>query len=120
MSLLLLVFGVLSALQAQLAAANLMRAVREQNTASAELEACMEQLLLLSSDAIPRAGGPYAAGQPITAFNDRNLSGERIVATYPGFVGGTPPDPLEILLTLTWNDWRGRPQRMSLTTMKTR
>jgi len=30
------------------------------------------------------------------------------------------PDPLEIRITATWTDWRGRPQNLFITTMKTR
>jgi prepilin-type N-terminal cleavage/methylation domain-containing protein len=119
-AILLMVFGVLSAFYSQITAANLLRSLREHNAAVADLETCMERIMLLPIDVIPRPTGLYASGAPIAAFTNLHLPGEQIVATYPNMVAATVPDPLEIRLTATWNDWRGRQQSLPLTTMKTR
>jgi len=44
------------------------------------------------------------------------LNGEHIVVTY----SNTTSDPLEILVTLTWQDMTSRQHRQCLTTMRTR
>ncbi len=116
---LVMVFGLLTAFYSQITAMNLMRSIREQNTAMADLETCMERMLLVPIDQIPVAGSLYEAGQPVAFFTNLNLRNEQMVATYPGF-GAVVPDPLEVRLTCTWNDWRGRPQSLVLTTRKAR
>jgi hypothetical protein len=70
---------------------------------------------------IPVAGSPFEAGQPIAAFEGLHLKDERIVATYPGYTAGLAvPDPLQIVLTATWTDFRGRPRNMRIACLKTR
>jgi Tfp pilus assembly protein PilV len=117
----ILMVAVLSAARAQITAHNLTRTSRETNTAMADLSAAMEDLLILQKDQIPVAGSDYEQGQPVAFWEGRNLRNERIVATYPGYVvGADVPDPLEIVLTMTWTDWAGRGRRLTLSSMKTR
>lgn len=92
----------------------------ETLTATADLEAAMEALLLLPLAEIPAADGPYASGQSIAAFEDLHLAGERMVTTYPNHTGAAVPDPLEIVLTLTFDDHAGRPRSLALAGLKTR
>ena len=49
-----------------------------------------------------------------------HLDGERLVVTYPNHVAGDVPDPLEILVTVTWNDYAGRERSVSMATLMTR
>jgi hypothetical protein len=118
---LVLVVAVVSAFASQIAALNLIRTTREQNTAVAELTAAMEEATSLPVDLLPIAGSAFADGQPIAAFEGRILPDERVVVTYPGYVAGAPvPDPLAIVMTLTWTDWAGRAATMRVATLKAR
>jgi type II secretory pathway pseudopilin PulG len=117
----IMMIAVLSAARAQITSHNLVRTSRETSTAVADLSAAMEDLLTRQKDKIPIAGSLFEVAQPIAFWEGRNLRNERIVPTYPGYVlGGTVPDPLEIVLTVTWTDWAGRGRRMTLASMKTR
>ena len=109
-----LLIAVVSAMSSQVSSMNLLRASKESNTAMTDLEMAMEEVLLTSQDDIPVEFPP---GQPIPDYTTLNLGGETIVANYPGIVGGIVPDPLEIVLTMTWNDWAGRPRSSRLATM---
>ncbi|MBK7876034.1 MAG: hypothetical protein IPJ77_09820 [Planctomycetes bacterium] len=114
-----LLVAVLGTFVAQLASHSLLRQSRETNLATADLAAAMEQMLVLPADQIPLAGR-FPPGQPIAAFDGLHLANERIVPTYPGFTGPTPPDPLPIVLTLTFDDSKGRQRVLRLASMKTR
>jgi prepilin-type N-terminal cleavage/methylation domain-containing protein len=117
----ILLVAVLAALQTQATSLDLVQTTRETDTATSDLQAAMEQILLRSPDQIPIAGSPYEAGQPIAAFNDLHLRGERMVPTYPNYAGGpSVPDPLQIELTVTWNDFKGRPRTMRIASTRTR
>jgi hypothetical protein len=113
----LLTIGVLSAFYGQVSSLNLLRAAQERNTAMSDLEACMETILSEPLSTIP---GTFPGGVSVPAFDGLNLTAEQIVPTYPGFAGGPVPEPLEILLTATWSDWRGRPQAIRLASVRTR
>jgi hypothetical protein len=120
-SIFVLVVAVVSAIASQIAALNLIRTTREQNTAVAELTAAMEEATSLPVDLLPIAGSAFADGQPIAAFEGRILPNERVIATYPGYLAGAPvPDPLSIVMTLTWTDWAGRAATMRVATLKAR
>jgi hypothetical protein len=113
----LLSIGVLSAFFGQVSSLNLLRAARERNTAMSDLESCMEAILSEPLTDIPTE---FPAGVSVPAFDGLNLDAQQLVPTYPGFAGGAVPEPLEILLTASWNDWRGRPQTIRLASVRTR
>lgn len=116
-----LAVAVLSTFITQISSHNLMRTSRETNVAMADAEAAMDRLLLLPFDSIPVPGSAFALGQPVAAFTNLHLENETIVPTYPGYAGvGTIPDPLQIVLTVTWNDYAGRQRIIRLSSMKTR
>jgi prepilin-type N-terminal cleavage/methylation domain-containing protein len=113
--------AVVSTFAAQISSHNLILTSRETNTAVADLQAAMERVLLRPADQIPLAGAAnFPPGTPIAAFNDLHLANQRVVPTYPDFAGGAVPDPLEIVLTMSWNDHKGRPRTMRLASVKTR
>lgn len=116
-----LLVAVVSTFVTQVSAHNLMRTSRETSVAVADLQTAMEQALLLTVDQMPLSTSAFASGQPIAAFTDQNLRGETIVATYPDWVAGTDvPDPLQVVLTLRWNDFHGRVRTLRFASMKTR
>lgn len=112
--------ALLAAFGSQKTALDLTRTSEETQTAVSEMRACMEELLVLPADQIPLATGPYAPDTVIVGFNDRALTNQRITVSYPGLGGGVVPDPLEIRLAMTWDDWVGRPRSLVLETMKAR
>lgn len=116
---LLLAVGVLSAFHGQMTSLNLLRSARERNTAMSDLEACMETILAEPLGEIPVQ---FPGGTPVAAYEDLHLTGQQLVPTYPGFAGGgaAVPEPLEIVLTASWNDWRGRRQTIRLASVRTR
>lgn len=114
----ILLVATLAAFGSQVRSFDLLGASQDAAVAMTDLEVCMEEVLTRTADAIPTA---YPPAEPIAVFDDLHLPQQRIVPTYPGLVaGGAVPDPLEIILTATWNDRRGRPQTLRLTTIKTR
>lgn len=120
-SITVILFGVLAVFSSEISSLGVVKGSRETNTAMAELQAAMEQILTLPHADIPKAAGPYAPDQPIAAFEDRAFNEERIVATYPGYTGtGTVPDPLTITLTISWRDANGGSRTLSLTSAKTK
>jgi prepilin-type N-terminal cleavage/methylation domain-containing protein len=116
-----LVVAISTAVASQLVAFNLLKTSRETDIAMGDLQGAMEELVLRNIDTLPIAGSPYAAGQPIVAFDDLHLRNESIVATYPNYVAGSQvPDPLQIVVTMTWNDYLGRPRTLRLASMRTK
>ena len=116
-----LLVAVLTAFGSQLTSFRLMSSSREDNTAIADLAACMEEVMLETVDTLPVAGSRYEQGAPIAAFEGLHLREQRIVATFPGYVaGGAVPDPLTIVLTATWRDARGIARRLELRSLKVR
>lgn len=116
-----LLVAVLAAFSSQVASMNLVSGSRETDTAISDLQACMEQVLTLPAGDIPVAGSEFQAGQPVAAFTDLHLEDERLVCSYPGYVpGGEVPNPLTIVLTLTWSDHKGRERSQTLRTLKAR
>lgn len=116
---LMIVWG--AALGSQLAASGLVQTGRETAIASADLQSCMERMLILPPQELPVAGSDFEVDRPIAIFEELHLDSQRIVATYPGYVPGGPvPDPLTIVLTTTWRDSDGRERTMQLRTIRTR
>jgi len=113
-----LLIAVMAALTSQLSSMNLVRASRESNTAMTDLQTAMEEVLFDPIDQIPLL---HPGGQALPNYTNLNLTNQTIVATYPTYGGAGPvPDPLEIVLTMTWLDWRGRPMTARLATVKAR
>jgi prepilin-type N-terminal cleavage/methylation domain-containing protein len=116
-----LLVAVVTAFGSQLTSFRLMSSSREDNSAIADLAACMEEVMLETTATLPVAGNVYAHDTPIAAFEGLHLRDQRIVATYPGYVAGGPvPDPLTIVLTATWRDSRGLARRLELRSLKVR
>lgn len=117
----ILLFAVSGAVASQVYSQRLASTGAETSAAMADLQTCMERILLRPVETIPVAGSAFEANQPVAAFEGLHLTGERIVPTYPGYVvGGAVPDPLEIVLTITWRDHGGRTRMLRLACMKTR
>lgn len=117
----ILLIAVLATLHSQLTSTSLVQTTHETDTATSDLQAAMEQILLRTPDQIPILGSPYQAGVPIAAYTNLHLRNESMVPTYPNYAGGASvPDPLQIVLTLTWNDFRGRPRTMRIASTRTR
>ncbi len=118
-----LLVAILSAFGSQVTSMNLVSSSREIDTAVMELQACMESILTMETDQIPLVGSAYEAEVPIAGYDA--LPGETIIPSYPGFPTGSSdprqvPDPLQIILTLTWNDAKGHARSMTLTSVKTK
>lgn len=95
----------------------LIEANQNSMTATADLQAAMEQVLLQTHDNIPVN---FPAGVPIAAFTDLHLPNQLIVPTYPQ---GAAANPLEIQLTLSFTDVKhatDQPRTMTLFSMKAR
>lgn len=115
-----LLTAVLAAMRTQLSSVDLIRTRHETALAAADLRTAVEGILRLPASSIPLAGGPYAPDQPIAEFDGLHLNGQSIVPSYPGYVPGGPiPDPLPIVLTLTWTDYAGRTRTLRLATLRT-
>ena len=114
-------FALVSAFASQLGSLDLIRASRETSIASADMQAAFERVYTLQLDQLPLAGSDFEAGQPVADFEGLHLQDQRLIATYPTWAGGAAavPDPLEVVLTMTWSDFDGRPRRLVMGTMVT-
>ena len=115
-----LIVATLAAFSSQLTSVRLVNDSRQTDTAIADLRGCMEQVLVLQTDQIPIPTSDFADGQAIAMYTDLHLPDQRITATYPGYAGGAVPNPLPIVLTMTWSDALGRPRTQRLRSMKAR
>ncbi len=115
-----LLVAVLGTVTSQLKSNELLQTSRETTIAMADLQAAMEQILLRPVDLIPIGSSLYADDSAIAAYTNLHVANQRIVADYPGYAGAAIPDPLPIVLTMTWTDPRGRPRTEMLRSMKTR
>ena len=105
--------AIVAAYASQATSAGLVKTSRETKIAVAELRTAMEDVLGEPFDDLPT---DFPNGQTVPAYDDRVLPGQRLRVVYP-----TPgADPLEIRLVLTWNDFRGRPRTMGMSSMRTR
>lgn len=110
--------AVVAAFSSQLASMGVVSTSRETSVAGSELQAAMEEMLVLQLQRIPR---DFPAGQEIPRYAGRNLQDERIVPTYPGLTDlDDPPNPLQIVLELSWSDGAGRTRTSTLATTKAR
>lgn len=111
--------AMMAAFASQVCSVNLLKCSRETEAALADLRSAMDELLTQSTVDLPGTGGLYTDDAPIAEFTGLNLRDELIVVDYPGYAaGGSIPDPLPIVLTCTWSDFRGRPRSLSLASMK--
>jgi len=115
-----ILIAVAGTLASQLSAQRLNLQAAETAAAMADLQTCMEEILLLPVEEIPVAESEFADRQPIAAYEGLHLTGERITASYPDYDGGAVPDPLEIVLTNTWRDSGGSTRTVQLSCMKAR
>lgn len=114
----ILLVATAAAFGSQLASFGVIDSSRDSTIAMNDLETCMEEVLTRTADTIPTV---FPAGQRIAGYDDLHLRGQTIVPSYPNFAGGGPiPDPLDVVLTASWLDSRGRPQTLLLSTQVTR
>lgn len=110
--------GVLAAYSGQVGSVDLLRATRETDAAMVQLRAAMEVVLTRPPNEIMKDfpdGSQLASGA--WDFNPMNLDAYQVTVDYPGIGAGDAPDVLPIVLTATWNDFRGRPREQSLATL---
>jgi hypothetical protein len=116
----ILLLAMAGALSTQLEALDLLHDSEEMTTAMVDLQAVMEEVLLLQPQNIPNPDGPFAEGEPIDVLDNMGLQDEAVVAEYPTWdEGQAVPDPLEVRLRITWTSHRGRPRELTLTTLRT-
>jgi prepilin-type N-terminal cleavage/methylation domain-containing protein len=116
-----LVVAISAAIAAQIIGNNLLRTSRESNVALSDLQGAMELAILQAPAALPVAPSEFQAGVPNPRFANLHLRNQSVTATYPGYVvGGAIPDPLQVVMTIQWNDYLDRPRTLSLATMRTR
>ena len=103
----------------QVTSMGLIEQSRDRAQALMDLEACMQQVALLPSASLPVAGSAFEHGLPVAFYEGLHLPEQRIVATYPGFDPALEvPDPLQVVLTATWEDRMGREQSQRLRGMR--
>lgn len=113
-----LMVATLAAFSTQIRSFDLIDSSRDTTVAMTDLEVCMEQVLTRNVDTIPE---DFPAGTAVPAFTAVHLNQQRIVPTYPNYtLGGPVPDVLEVVLTSTWVDGRGRERSLTITTAKAR
>ena len=115
-----LIVATLSAFSSQLTSVRLVNTSRQTDTAVGDLRGCMEQLLVLPTDEMPIPSSLFADGVPVAMYTNLHMPNQLITASYPGYTGGAVPDPLPIVLTMTWSDAMGRPRSQRLRSMKAR
>jgi len=109
--------AILGSLSAHAGSQKLARNARDTERAMSDLQAALEEVLLSPLEEVTT---DFPNGAPIAAYDDLHLTGEQIVVTYPNFVGGTPPDPLEVAVTVTWRGNAAGTRSLSLNTAMTR
>lgn len=105
----------------QLTSMGLIEQSRDRAQALMDLEACMEQVTLLPSASLPVAGSSFEHGVPVVMYEELHLPAQRIVVTYPGFDPTEEvPNPLQVVLTATWEDRMGHSYSQRLRGMRVR
>jgi type II secretory pathway pseudopilin PulG len=110
--------GVFAAFSGQVGSIDLLRATRENDAAMLQLRGAMEEVLSRPTGSLTMAfpnGAVMAV--PGKDLNPLALDAFEIRVRYPSMVGGVTPDPFEVRLDASWNDFRGRPRSESLSTM---
>jgi len=115
----LLTISILSAVTSQLSSVAVTMASQQLSTAATDLEVAMESLLALPTAETPTPGSEFEADQPVVRFANLNLPDQSLTATYPGYTPGGPvPNPIVVVLTMTWTDPKGRPRELRARTVK--
>jgi hypothetical protein len=110
-----------AAFSGQLGSSNLLKTSAESRIALQDLRTAAEAILASPTpEDLPLAGSPYQAGIPVAAFEGLHLRDQRLVVTYPNFNGGSVPNTLHVLMTMTWTDADGTPRLQDLLTAVTR
>ena len=111
--------GLSAAFASQLTALNLLRTTRETATATADLQALMEEVrATMPRDQVVVA---YPPGVPVPAYTDRNFTNQRLVCTYPNWAPPAAlPQMLQIVITATWDDYAGRPRTLIMRSARAR
>jgi len=91
---------------------DLSQTARDQNIAHHDLQAAAEEILATPFSLVTKT---YQDGQAIPKYTDRHLAAQRIVVNYPD----PSRDPLEVQLTVAWNDAKGRAMQDSLRLLRT-
>ena len=116
-----LLVAVVGAYSSQLASLGLVEQSRASTVAMTDLSACMEQVMASSAELLPLPGSDFAHGGSVAAFEDLHLRDERIVVSYPGYqLNAEVPNPLQILITASWTDNRGREHQETLSSLRAR
>jgi prepilin-type N-terminal cleavage/methylation domain-containing protein len=86
---------------------------REENIATHDLMAAVEEVMATPFASVTTS---YPPGQAIPKYANLHLRGEQVMVNY------TDPnqDPLEVVLTATWLDRRGRTRQEAFRCMRTR
>ena len=114
----ILLIGALAAFATQVMSGQIIDSSEEVTIVVADLEMCMEEMLLQSADDMPIA---YPEGVEVPGYEGLHIRNEDLIPNYLNWSAGEPiPDLLEIELTATWLDGAGRVQRQSLLTAKAR
>lgn len=107
----ILSIGVMAAFSGQMNSMSLIESSDETRLAVMDLRAAMETLIARGPD---DCVDQYPPGQPIDTFDSLHLIDQSIVANYPGYLGGSVPDVLEVELVCTWTDFEGRRRMLDL------
>ncbi len=114
----ILLIGALAAFATQVMSGQIIDSSEEVTIVVADLEMCMEEMLLQSADDMTIT---YPEGVEVPGYGGLHIRNEDLIPSYLNWSVGEPiPDLLEIELTATWLDGSGRIQRQSLLTAKAR
>jgi len=113
--------GVLAAFSSQVGSVDLLRSSRENDSAMTQLRAAMEDVLSVPPANLPTTyiNGSVLA-KPEFNYNPLGLSNFQIRVEYPGVALPFVPDPLEVRLIATWDDFQGRDREGRLSTVVVR
>jgi hypothetical protein len=95
------------------------RSYAETRIVMTDLQEVMRHVVEMPVAQLPGPDSPFAHGRPIEGF--AHLEQQTVVATYPDYVPGNPvPDPLEIVLTATWQGADAHPRTLELASVRVR